>query len=156
MLEKNWGQLLHSCNPHPFSMHSLNQKPQPLLDPWGKESLNLIPLRDFHYRLKTESAGGQSQILISGQRTWISYEPGNSLMVCKASSKSLLGFNDPLSARQSHIEKMLNCRFPTSAVDLRQSIRMEEETGFELLLSWVDEYHCLAKGYSIFLWVMRL
>lgn len=70
--------------------------------------------------------GGQSHILILGQRTWIWYEPGNNPMDCRLSRGSVLSFNGPAPAHQSHIKKMLNCRFQSSAVGWRHIIGMGE------------------------------
>lgn len=90
--------------------------------------------------------GGQSHILILGQRTWIWYQAGNSPIDCSVSLRSMLSFNGPPPARQSHIKKMLNRKFQTSAAHWRHIIGMGER---RQVLNWADGYHCLAKVYVL-------
>lgn len=150
---KTGGQWPHSCNPYPFLSMVWTRSLNLSLTPEEKNPSTWSPER-LSLQAKTEAMGGQSHILILGQRTWIQYEPGNCSIDCRASPRSVLGFNGPPSARQSHIKKMLNCNFQTSAVHWRHIIGMSEETDFELLASWADGYHCPAKVYVFMSYVL--
>lgn len=72
-----WGQRPHSCNPNPFLSTAWARSLNLSLTPEEKNPSTLSPER-LSLQTKTESMGGQSHILILGQRTWIWYEPGNS------------------------------------------------------------------------------
>ena len=122
---RNRVQQLHSCNPHPFPSAAWTRSLNLSLTPEEKNPSTRSPER-LSLQTKTKSMGGQSHILILGQRTWIWYEPGNSPIDCRVSPRSTLSFNGPPPARQSHIKKMLNCRFLTSAADWRHIIGMGE------------------------------
>lgn len=122
---RNWVQQPHSCNPHPFLSAAWTRSLNLSLTPEEKNPSPRSPER-LSLQTKTKSMGGQSHILILGQRTWIWYEAGNSPIDCRVSPRSMLSFNGPPPARQSHIKKMLNCKFQTSAVDWRHIIGMGE------------------------------
>lgn len=106
---RNWVQQSHSCNPHPFPSAAWTRSLNLSLTPEEKNLSTTSPER-LSLQTKTKSMGGQSHILILGQRTWIWYEAGNSPIDCRVSPGSMLSFNGPPPARQSHIKKMLNCK----------------------------------------------
>lgn len=122
---RNWVQQPHSCNPHPFLITAWTRSLNLSLTPEEKNPSTRSPER-LSLQTKTKSTGGQSHILILGQRTWIWYEAGNSPIDRRVSPRSVLSFNGPPPARQSHIKKMLNCKFQTSTVDWRHIIGMGE------------------------------
>lgn len=107
---RKWVKQKHSSNPHPSLSTAWTRSLNLSLTPEEKNPSTRSPER-LSLRTKTESTGGQSHILILGQRTRIWYEPGNSPIDCRVSPRSALSFNGPLPARQSHIKKMPNCKF---------------------------------------------
>lgn len=74
---RNWVQQPHSCNPHPFLIAAWTRSLNLSLTLEEKNPSARSPER-FSLQTKTKSMGGQSHILILGQRTWIWYEAGNS------------------------------------------------------------------------------
>lgn len=149
---RNWVQQPHSCNPHPFLIAAWTRSLNLSLTLEEKNPSARSPER-FSLQTKTKSMGGQSHILILGQRTWIWYEAGNSPIDHRVSPSSVTSFNGPPPARQSHTEKMLNCKFQTSMVDWRHIIEMGE--GF-----WITHksgrWKPQGKGTNTSLWVMCL
>lgn len=115
----------HSCNPHPFLSAVWTRSFNLSLTPEEKNP-STRSLERLSLQTKTKSMGGQRHILILGQRTWIWYVAGNSHIHCRESRGSVFSFNGPPPARQSHIKKMLNCKFQTSAVNWRHIIGMGE------------------------------
>lgn len=151
-LSKNWVQQPHSCNPHPFLIAAWTRSLNLSLTLEEKNPSARSPER-FSLQTKTKSMGGQSHILILGQRTWIWYVAGNSPIDHRVSPSSVSSFNGPPPARQSHTEKMLNCKFQSSMVDWRHIIEMGEGL-------WIahksGRWKPQGKGTNTSLWVMCL
>lgn len=124
-------QRRHSWNPHPFLSAAWTKSLDLSLTPEEKNPSTRSPER-LSLQTKTKSMGGQSHILILGQRTWIWYEAGNSPIDCRVSPRSMFSFNGPPPARQSHTEKMPNCKFQTIAVTDVILLECEREDRFRI------------------------